>query len=556
VGTIKAKLLAALLALCVVLVAVAATGWIALKVSSDGLRSVYYDRVVPLRDLKSVSDSYAISIVDMAHKVRAGAATADQALTAVDRARREIGERWDAYRATRMNAEERQLADRVEGAFGAADAAVSMLAQALGRQDRGELDRFVTAELYPAVDPLTEAINGLIEIQLTQAREAYEASDAAYVLSLWVMAAVVAAGLVAAGFAFYVVTAGVSAPLGAITRLMARLAEGDLEIDVAGADRRDEIGKLAQSLAVFKASALANRGMEEQERERSAQQLRRAEAIESLVRDFDGSVHSLLQTVNAACGQLEATAGAMSAIAEETNREAAAAAAASEQTSANVQTVAAAAEEMSASIVEIGRQVDRSSQIADQAVREAGRTNTSVLGLAEAVRRIGEVVTLINDIASQTNLLALNATIEAARAGEAGKGFAVVASEVKALANQTARATEEIATQITGIQQATNGAVEAIGSIGGVIGTMSEISTTVASAIEEQSAATQEITRNVQQAASATREVSSNVTQVTVAANRTGDSASQVLAAARDLSGESGRLKAAVDQFLTGIRAA
>jgi methyl-accepting chemotaxis protein len=246
----------------------------------------------------------------------------------------------------------------------------------------------------------------------------------------------------------------------------------------------------------------------------------------------------------------------MSATAEETERQSTAVAAASDQATANVQTVAAASEELSGSIAEIGRQVADSARIAGLAVEEANRTNGQVTALSEAAQKVGDVIRMINDIASQTNLLALNATIEAARAGEAGKGFAVVASEVKSLANQTARATEEIASQIEAIQAATTDTVEAIQRIGGTIGQISEISATIAAAVEQQGAATQEIARNVTEAATGTADVSSNIATVTRAAGETGAAASQVLSAAGELSQQGETLSAEVARFLQNIRAA
>jgi len=262
------------------------------------------------------------------------------------------------------------------------------------------------------------------------------------------------------------------------------------------------------------------------------------------------NVEEVTGIVASASTELQNTAQAMSATAEQTNVQAGAVAAASEEASTNVQTVAAAAEELSSSLEEVGRQVVESSSIAKSAVEEAAKTNTSVEGLSEAAQKIGEVVELINDIASQTNLLALNATIEAARAGEAGKGFAVVANEVKSLANQTAKATEEISAQISSMQSATNEAVGAIKGIGQTIGNINDIASTIASAVEEQTAATQEIARNVQQASAGTAEVSSNITGVTQAATETGSSAEEVLNAAKELSTQAEQLRSDIEDFM------
>jgi methyl-accepting chemotaxis protein len=273
-----------------------------------------------------------------------------------------------------------------------------------------------------------------------------------------------------------------------------------------------------------------------------------------MIADFETNVKSVVDQVAAASTEMRATAESMAASSEESVRQSNAVAAAAEEATANVQTVASASEELSSSISEISRQVSQSSKIAQEAVQEAERTNETVQGLAEASTKIGEVVNLINDIASQTNLLALNATIEAARAGEAGKGFAVVASEVKNLANQTARATEDISSQIAAIQQATTGAVEAIQGIGKTIDEVNEIAGTIAAAVEEQGAATNEISRNVQEAATGTQEVSQNIQGVSQAANEAGQGASEVLSAAEELSKQSEDLGNQVDAFLVQIK--
>ncbi|MGO8919215.1 MAG: protoglobin domain-containing protein [Stellaceae bacterium] len=277
--------------------------------------------------------------------------------------------------------------------------------------------------------------------------------------------------------------------------------------------------------------------------------------LNTLAESFESSVKGVVEQVSSSAVSMKTTAVSMAATAEEASRQATTVAAASEQASTNVQTVASAAEELASSVSEISRQVAQSTKIAGKAVEEANRTNASVTALDAAAEKIGDVVKLINNIAGQTNLLALNATIEAARAGEAGKGFAVVASEVKSLANQTAKATDDIASQIKAIQDATSQAVEAIKGISGTIGQLSEIATTIASAVEEQDAATKEIARNIQQASAGTAEVSSNITGLTTAATETGKAAGDVLSASDGLSKQSGDLRVQVESFVTKIRA-
>src|SRR3984885_6893345 len=294
-----------------------------------------------------------------------------------------------------------------------------------------------------------------------------------------------AAGLICAfGLLGWIALYQISRPLAYMTGEMTKLANGDLSIRSEGADRADEVGGLARSLQVFKENAVTARRLEAEQRQQQVQKEKRQQAIDGYIAAFDEQVGEALDTLSAASTEMHATAGSMAATAEETSVQAAAVAAASEQASANVQTVAAATEQLHGSTNEISRQVTQSAQFASTAVVEADRTNTTIQGLAETAQKIGEVVSLIQNIASQTNLLALNATIEAARAGEAGRGFAVVASEVKALANQTAKATEDISTQIAAIQAETGLAVDAIKAIGGTIRHMNEIASAIAAAGE------------------------------------------------------------------------
>ncbi|MCJ2071044.1 methyl-accepting chemotaxis protein [Methylobacterium sp. J-030] len=350
---------------------------------------------------------------------------------------------------------------------------------------------------------------------------------------------------------------GVSRPLTGMTRAMRRLADGDTDITVPFANRPDEIGDMSATVEVFKQNLLHARVLEaETGRARAGAEAQRRQVMRELADRFEAAVGGIVRSVTAAATQLQTTAQSLTATATQTAGQSTSAAAAAKEASSNVTTVAAAAEELGSSVDEIGRQVGSSANVAQTAVQEAGATAHLVQDLSTAARRVGEVVELIAAIASQTNLLALNATIEAARAGAAGRGFAVVATEVKALADQTARATADISAQIAQIQGSTTQAVQAIDGIAGRIREISGLANSVAVAVEEQGAATQEIVRNVAEAATGTEAVTANVSGVAGAAEETGAAAGQVLSAASDMAEQATRLGNEVEHFLATVRAA
>jgi methyl-accepting chemotaxis protein len=350
----------------------------------------------------------------------------------------------------------------------------------------------------------------------------------------------------------------ISRPVVALSRAMRELAVGNFEVQLPGLNRKDEVGQMARGVEEFKLQAVAKAERDTAEREQKSRELAAARKAElhNLAQSFEATVGNIIETVSAASSELESSAVILTKSSTSAQELSNIVASASEETSANVQSVASATEEMSASVNEIGRRVLDSNTIASEAVDQAKKTDARITELSMAASRIGDVTKLITTIAEQTNLLALNATIEAARAGEAGRGFAVVAQEVKALAAQTAKATSEISTQIAEMQSATQDSVLAIKEISGTIGRVSEISSTIAAAVEEQGAATQEIARNVQQAAIGTTQVASNISDVSRGAADIGSASSQVLSSAQLLSNENKRLKAEVAKFLSTVRAA
>jgi len=555
-SSIKVQLLAVLAVLGVTLFLTNVAAWWGQTRASASLETIYRDRVVPLRDLKDISDAYAVSIVDATHKVRSREFSWSEGAQAVSSASTRIDKLWRSYTATFMTEEESGLVSEAQALMGTADKGVTDLSRILKTEDQVALDSFVTTRLYPAIDPINNVIASLIDLQVKQVEVEHGSAVAAFQFSTVLSVMLALLGVVAIIGGTVLLQRRVIRPIAKLTEAMDKLARGVWQVLVPATERNDEIGQMARSVEVFKKNGVENEAAQAEQVKQQQTRLQRAERTNVIVGDFNSVVSAIVRSLSSASSELQITAQAMSSQAAETCSQAATVAVASEQASANVQAVAAAGEELSSSISEISRQVSLSTAAASRAVEEAESANAHVTGLIEAANEIGAVVRLISEIAGQTNLLALNATIESARAGEAGRGFAVVAAEVKALAKQTADATEEISSRISEIQVVSQRSAEAIKRISTVIAEVSEVSNAIASAVHEQGAATEEIARNVMEAATGTREVSSNISGVTEATQTTGASSARTLNSAKELARQSEELRQHVDDFIQQLKAA
>jgi methyl-accepting chemotaxis protein len=554
--SIRSRLLVIPAVLLALTLAVGAAGYLGMRSLDRAMTETFTDHVVPLRDLKVISDEYAVNIVDTVHKTRAGTLTAAEASANLSKARAVIAQRWQQFVQLDLSEAEARHVDQARGLMATADQAVTAAQALIDADDLAGLGAFADTALYPAIDPITEIIGQLLEQKLEGAHADQRAGTVLFGnLTALIAAVVLVAMAVGAGLANRIAN-GITRPVRFLTTAMEDLAHGNLSTEIPATPFHDEVERMAQALAVFKREAIARKDADDVEKARVMAREARQQAFDGLTAQFDIKVTDMVGQVRTLIEELHATSSVLAENASQAQERSIAVSSATEQASANVQTVSVTGAELTASIEEISRQIQHSATIAQEATREAAQATERVSALSATADHIGEIIGLISDIASQTNLLALNATIESARAGEAGKGFAVVAGEVKSLAGQTARATEEISRQISGVQAETKAAVAAIAGINGTIARINELFTTIAGAVEEQGAATAEIARNVEQASIGTRDAADNIAAVALVAGQTGEMAHGLHLVANSLRDESERLESEVGLFLSGVRVA
>jgi aerotaxis receptor len=554
--TLRSRLTTLVAVLALFMVVVGAAGMVATYNANTRMQSIYQDRTVPLEQLGEINDRMMDSVlalrgafirfhtnqplVDIAPRV---AANSDK-----------IAKLYTEYMATYLTPEEKTVAESFAANRKAYVEEGLRPALALTKDGKfDELGKLLTNKWRKLYDSLKSDLDKLVAIQIKEAKAEFEASQQQYRVMLVTSVGLIAGGLLLGALFGIATIRAILVPMGRLNSAMAAVGQGQFNSRIV-IERDDEVGMALRNILAMQNKLAFDREQQQDMARKSTEQ--RKQDMQRIAGEFESAVGEIIETVSSASTELEASASTLTMTAERSQELTVAVAAASEQASTNVQSVASATEELTSSVNEISRQVQESARIAHEAVGQAQQTTNSVSELSEAASRIGAVVELISNIAGQTNLLALNATIEAARAGDAGRGFAVVASEVKALAEQTAKATGEISQQIGSIQAATTQSVGAIDAITGTINRMSEIASTIASAVEEQGAATQEISRNVQQAAQGTQQVSSNITDVQRGTAETGSASSQVLSSAQALAQDSVRLKTEVGKFLNSVRAA
>ncbi|MCF4126023.1 methyl-accepting chemotaxis protein [Methylobacterium sp. SyP6R] len=554
--TIKLRLIALLAGIGLVLFATVGIGNVALHWNHQSLKTIFDDRIVCLRQFSIIRDAYD-DVFDVSRLLRSKQIAHQEAKEKIEGDLSRLHAQWIDYLNSYLTPEEKILAKDLQEQI---DRNHAIAAEILKRLAAGSTSEFETthADLLKGMQATNLTLGKLTTLQVREAEAEFRRSETNAGWSRLALLSALVVALVSIAYGVYTIVMQVTRPLGRLVSVLQRMARGEIDAEIGEAGRRDEIGAVGKAVEGIKAM-VARRAAEEAEVKRRADEAAAAERKRTMVELADGferAVGGIVGMVSSSATELQATAQQMTAIATETASQSTTVAAAAEQAAANVNTVAVASEELGSSVVEIGRQVSGSARLAQSAVGAADQTGHLVQALQATSARIGDMVGLIATIAGQTNLLALNATIEAARAGAAGRGFAVVASEVKALAAQTARATDEIGRQIGEVQGVTAQAVTAIGGITERIREIDSVATSLAAAVEQQGAATQEIVRNVAQASVGTNEVTGNIVGVAQASEETGAAAGQVLSAASELSRQSEHLGGEVARFLATIRAA
>ncbi|WP_313387391.1 methyl-accepting chemotaxis protein, partial [Rhodospirillum rubrum] len=554
--SIRARLFGVTGALLLLLLGVGGLGLWGMASGQGALDDIHENRVIPLAELKQLSDLYARDVVDNTHRILGGTVSYAEGIARLDGALAEAGRLWRGYQAKPQALGEREASERLTPLLAEADAAAAKLRGLLQKKDKISLLGFANRELPKAIDPVTEGLRALISLQLDLAQSDYAESAVRQKTTTLAMLALIALAVAVGAVLSLAVLRSITRPLGALNAAVARLSAGETATPVPGTEARTEIAPLAGAIEQWRTTLVEeSRRRAAEARERQARDARQQRVMAATAR-FEDRVAGLVTAMAEGVSGLHRAADTLGATAEQTRVRAATVSGATATTSENVETVSAATSQLTASISEIARQVETSSESARGAVRQAEQTNQRVKTLTEAAGRIGDVVGLITDIASQTNLLALNATIESARAGEAGKGFAVVAGEVKTLAGQTTRATGDIAAHIATVQAETREAVDALAGIGQAITRVEDLVAGVAAAVAQQDVATREIARSIAQTADSARAVSRTIAEVNGGAEETGALAGAVARSATRLQADGAALDAAVRDFLGEVKQA
>ena len=555
--SIRAKIIAVV---SILLVAMTAMGVFAIRqmqainANTVDIQSNWLPSVRTLGELRASTITYRVVV--RGHVLatdEAGKAAQEKLFVTVGES---IDKALKSYEAMLSSPEERALFVEFNKIWAEYLAGVKQLVVISRKNDIAAARDFNMDKVNPIGLKADEVLRKAVDLNNQGADAAAVQAGNTYTLAMRMVIGLLAVSMLIGAVIAYFLVRDVSSGIRSITEPMQALGEGDLTAIVPHQGEKTEIGQMADTLQVFKQALIAKKAADEAAAADAEAKIARGQRVDNITSQFERMIGELVNSLSSSSTELEAAANTLTTTAETTGRISSEAASASQEVSGNVQSVATATEEITSSVNEISRQVQEASRVAGDAVKQAAKTDSSIAELSQSAARIGDVVKLINAVAEQTNLLALNATIEAARAGDAGRGFAVVASEVKALAAQTSKATEEIGTQIAGMQSATEASVTAIKEISTTITLISEISSTIAAAVEEQGAATQEIARNVQHAAQRSTAVAENINDVSRGAGETGSASSQVLSSAQTLSSESTRLKMEVENFLTNVRAA